>query len=101
MQPGPSFLGSFTRLPTGWATSRSSGIGTSNPASAVARRSSGSSHRAWCSGSRMTGIRPCTGATTPLAPVVISVHDSTGSSPFSHRSQSPANANGPPSLSRK
>ena len=53
------------------------------------------------SGLRMTGIRPCTGATTPLASHVRSVHDSTGSSPLSHRSQSPANAKGLLSLSRK
>src|SRR5262249_36529262 len=80
---GPSFLGLFTSLLTRWAVIHSSGSGTSIAFRASARCSFGSSHRSKLDGSRMTGIRSCTGPTTPLASVVISVHDSTGSSPFS------------------
>jgi hypothetical protein len=41
-------------------------------------------------------MRSCSSLTSSFASVVMIVHDSIGSSPLSHRSHSPANANGWP-----
>jgi hypothetical protein len=54
----------------------------------------GSSQRPYCSGGRMTSIRPWTGRINSLASVVRIVQDSTGPPYLSHRSHSPARPKG-------
>ena len=72
MQRGSSLAGRLTWVLTEWAVMWSAGYetrGTSSPASQASQASAG----------RMTGMRPCTGATVSLAAVVRIVQVSTTS----------------------
>src|SRR5690606_9250668 len=86
--------GEFTSVETSYAARSSEGYGASSSRSDVAS-CDGSSHRPRSGSGRITGIRSWIVRRNGLASVVTMVQDFTSSpSGETHRSHSPANANG-------